>query len=80
MELGQIETVKISEDKYFNDLFWDSYKNYFLDPSYDNLKLIQDFLYSQYFIQWSILPEKQRKITSAGIGIPNFKSLTASEQ
>ena len=80
MDLGQIETVKISEDKYFNDLFWDSYKNYFLDPSYDNLKLIQDFLYSQYFIQWSILPEKQRKITALGRSIPNFKSLTASEQ
>jgi len=80
MDLGQIKAVRISEDKYFNDLFWDSYKNYFLDPSYDNLKLIQDFLYSQYFIQWSILPEKQRKITSEGRGIPNFKSLTASEQ
>lgn len=48
MDLGQIKAVRISEDKYFNDLFWDSYKNYFLDPSYDNLKLIQDFLYSQY--------------------------------
>lgn len=80
MDLGQIKAVRISEDKYFNDLFWDSYKNYFLDPSYDNLKLIQDFLYSQYFIQWSILPEKQRKITSEGRGTPNFNTLTASEQ
>ena len=39
MDLGQIKAVRISEDKYFNDLFWDSYKNYFLDPSYDNLKV-----------------------------------------
>ncbi len=76
MELGQIETVIIYNDKDYNDTFWKKYYNYFSDPSDTNFSLIEEALL---YIYWN-LPEKQKKITALGRSIPNFKSLTASEQ
>lgn len=76
MDLGQIETVMIYYDNDYNDTFWKNYYNYFSDPSDANFSLIEEALL---YIYWN-LPEKQKKITALGRSIPNFKSLTASEQ
>lgn len=76
MDLGQIETVMIYYDNDYNDTFWKKYYNYFSDPSDTNFSLIEEALL---YIYWN-LPEKQKKITALGRSIPNFKSLTASEQ
>lgn len=80
MDLGQIETVIVAKDEYYNDKFWENYYNYFLDPSDANFSLIQSALQALYFLQWEKLPAEQTVITPAGRSIPNFKSLTASEQ
>lgn len=44
MELGQIETVIIYNDKDYNDTFWKKYYNYFSDPSDTNFSLIEEAL------------------------------------
>lgn len=67
-------------DNDYNDTFWKNYYNYFSDPSDANFSLIQSALQALYFLQWEKLPAEQTVITPAGRSIPNFKSLTASEQ
>lgn len=76
MDLSQIETVMIYYDNDYNDTFWKNYYNYFSDPSDANFSLIEEALRFLY----SFLPSDQQVITTKGRSIPNFKSLTASEQ
>lgn len=76
MDLGQIETVMIYYDNDYNYTFWKNYYNYFSDPSDANFSLIEEALRFLY----SFLPSDQQVITTKGRSIPNFKSLTASEQ
>lgn len=80
MDLGQIETVIVAKDEYYNDKFWGNYYNYFLEPSDDNFSVIAEALQMLYFLQWEKLPAEQTVITPAGRSTPNFNTLTASEQ